>query len=515
MALFEQFPYSNFHELNLDWVLKTTRDLIKEWAEYSDNWERWKNDIDNSFKELVEYVNNYFENLDVQNEIDNKINRMAKDGSLLEIIQPVIAEETSKWLDDNIMQETGYVIDKSLTVENAAGDAKAIGDKLGEIEGRFPVCYENLCDNVINDLYIERPSSGGKASFRGDIEDTMGIVSPTQSGNVNLWFKANGNLRNMILYLYSSARSQYLVVNSISIRQKTVNDNPIVATIDSGINVTYEDVTFNIGNGYPGRVFKITGLNYEFKAGEIYTIVINTELSTITPVYSSSVIYNSDSALTQGYIRSGEFFFNEPYQTALWGYDVDIVASAGKSVKDYVLECCEEVKSALYVEIPEMISLTQSYNPAGAGNVIAFNKLTDVKVLKFDNISFWNSQATRENPVGLVDIFHSTDNNYRNLKLLTTTSVNNKFGIDEVDLFTEPGFYYVRFALTSSRIFSANSSQAYNINNRQENIKFGEYVGGYFSLVTQNGYMDLATLSLEIANILPVNKAIRYYHPLE
>ena len=38
------------------------------------------------------------------------------------------------WLEENITQETGYVIDASLTVSGAAADAKAVGDKIGAVE---------------------------------------------------------------------------------------------------------------------------------------------------------------------------------------------------------------------------------------------------------------------------------------------------------------------------------------------------------------------------------------------
>lgn len=34
MALFEQFPYTNFHELNLDWIVKSMTDLIEEWDNF-------------------------------------------------------------------------------------------------------------------------------------------------------------------------------------------------------------------------------------------------------------------------------------------------------------------------------------------------------------------------------------------------------------------------------------------------------------------------------------------------
>lgn len=41
-----------------------------------------------------------------------------------------IAEATAEWLEENIDPDSGYAIDKSLTVENAAADAKAVGDIL-------------------------------------------------------------------------------------------------------------------------------------------------------------------------------------------------------------------------------------------------------------------------------------------------------------------------------------------------------------------------------------------------
>lgn len=48
----------------------------------------------------------------------------------------MIPTAVGEWLDDNITQQSGYVIDKSLKTENAAADAKAAGDRLE--------CIENL-----------------------------------------------------------------------------------------------------------------------------------------------------------------------------------------------------------------------------------------------------------------------------------------------------------------------------------------------------------------------------------
>ena len=43
--------------------------------------------LSNSFIALQNYVNNYFSNLDVQDEIDNKLDEMAQNGTLAEILR--------------------------------------------------------------------------------------------------------------------------------------------------------------------------------------------------------------------------------------------------------------------------------------------------------------------------------------------------------------------------------------------------------------------------------------------
>lgn len=42
--------------------------------------------LTNAFNNLQDYVNNYFTNLDVQEEINNKLNQMAESGQLTEIV---------------------------------------------------------------------------------------------------------------------------------------------------------------------------------------------------------------------------------------------------------------------------------------------------------------------------------------------------------------------------------------------------------------------------------------------
>ena len=57
--------------------------------------------LTNAFNELQEYVNNYFENLDVQDEINNKLDDMAESGALAEIINQEIFQELNEAIQNN------------------------------------------------------------------------------------------------------------------------------------------------------------------------------------------------------------------------------------------------------------------------------------------------------------------------------------------------------------------------------------------------------------------------------
>ncbi len=121
MGIFRQFPYSNFHEMNMDEILKILKTLQEEWDATKTEW--------NSYKE---FIDNYFENLDVSEEVLQAIRTLASSGELNEIIDPVIASETAEWLSDHITPTTPP-IDDTLTISGAGADAKATGDAINDL----------------------------------------------------------------------------------------------------------------------------------------------------------------------------------------------------------------------------------------------------------------------------------------------------------------------------------------------------------------------------------------------
>lgn len=119
MGIFRQFPYSNFHDMNMDELIKIMRQMQDEWETTKSEWASYK-----------EFIDNYFANLDVSAEVLNALRTMVTTGEFNTVVDPVIITEVTRWLAANITQPTDPAIDSSLTIHGAAADAKAAGDQI-------------------------------------------------------------------------------------------------------------------------------------------------------------------------------------------------------------------------------------------------------------------------------------------------------------------------------------------------------------------------------------------------
>ena len=91
---------------------------------------------------LQGYVNDYFDNLDVQEEINNKLDEMAASGALTDLLAPLIPDLVTNWLNAHVNPVgSAVVVDNSLTVAGAAADAKITGQRIStnktDIENNF------------------------------------------------------------------------------------------------------------------------------------------------------------------------------------------------------------------------------------------------------------------------------------------------------------------------------------------------------------------------------------------
>ena len=75
--------YSNFHALNQDWFLDEFNKLVSQWEAMQKKFDN----LQDAVNDLKNYIQDYFKNLDVQEEINKKLDQMCEDGTLNILLQ--------------------------------------------------------------------------------------------------------------------------------------------------------------------------------------------------------------------------------------------------------------------------------------------------------------------------------------------------------------------------------------------------------------------------------------------
>lgn len=142
MGIFQQFPYSNFHEMNLDQILKIMREMQDEWENTKSEWASYK-----------DFIDNYFANLDVSQEVLEALRVTMADGTFNDTVDPVIIATITQWLNDNITPTTP-AIDASLSVSGAGADAEVTGSYTRENNSAFNKFIESF-DTQLSKGYFQ------------------------------------------------------------------------------------------------------------------------------------------------------------------------------------------------------------------------------------------------------------------------------------------------------------------------------------------------------------------------
>lgn len=212
MGLFDNFPYTNFHEINLDQIIKIMRQMQDEWQQVENDWDS-----------MQDFINNYFENLDVSEEVLQALQTMAGDGELNTIIDPVIITETASWLSEHITPTTPAV-DNTLSIAGAAADAKATGDAVADLkEDIDEITYIN--SNTISTKQPQDWNSGiwlnksatpnSSYAYSQEINVTEGDIVTVQDSNVTtsygMRFIEVYDINGDIIYTQSTEVTAYTV----------------------------------------------------------------------------------------------------------------------------------------------------------------------------------------------------------------------------------------------------------------------------------------------------------------
>ena len=137
-----------------------------------------------------------------------------------------VAEATDEWLGENVAQETGYVLDSTLTMSNAAAPA----DKAGELKTAFDNTLDNQTiqtstENVVS-LTLGITWKNGSVSSNNDYGYTTKI--PVKTGDVVIARRNGGDYVIRALCAYSGET----VVSSAG-SDSQINDYTVPSGIDS------------------------------------------------------------------------------------------------------------------------------------------------------------------------------------------------------------------------------------------------------------------------------------------
>lgn len=117
MAYNYEYPYTDPHRYNDDWMLQTIKILVTEWRETRKDWEKTQE----SYNELQSYVENYFKNIDYTPIVAEQLQTLINDGTLERIINEEIFGELSSTVEQLKMENDNMPV---LNVKNfgAVGD---------------------------------------------------------------------------------------------------------------------------------------------------------------------------------------------------------------------------------------------------------------------------------------------------------------------------------------------------------------------------------------------------------
>ena len=211
-----------------------------------------------AFNELQQYTNDYFDNLDVQEEIDNKLDEMVEDGTFTQILQPLIQNYQNQ-LD--LLEARVDNLARAITPGTTSADAELIDVRVGYNGTIYPTAGDSV-RTQIKQTYSEMklfnvdeilwdntsPESTSYGGVVWTVDNTLKTINANTSGAasssgsaLNLYYNLTDNpswlKKNTKYYMHMSTDTSIafeIFVNdgTSTTRWKTVNkDNPYLEFI--------------------------------------------------------------------------------------------------------------------------------------------------------------------------------------------------------------------------------------------------------------------------------------------
>lgn len=320
-----KYPYTDFHELNLDWFLAQFKTLTDAWEGQKVDYNKFKEDVTTEFnnlsgkfdtleetvQSLTRFITNYFDNLDIQKEVNVKLNEMVSDGTLAELLGPyfnTFTEQTTRRMNvlEGRMDEFA-----SLPEGSTSGNAELLDIRVGgngttyssagnAVRAQYNINHTDITDlkTLLNDNFTFDPADWMLGTLNPGTgtqgASTTRIVSPFIKAHKNDIITYSGNANCLIIYEFDANRG-YLSDVSWTIGNKYMVSSDNVAYVrilvrknSSNANITTADI--------PGLVSGVT--YYRIMPKDFYELDFLKSIFNIDdPVFVSGYVNYSTGAV--------------------------------------------------------------------------------------------------------------------------------------------------------------------------------------------------------------------------
>jgi hypothetical protein len=330
-----------------------------------------------AYKKLQGYVNDYFSTLDVQEEINDKLDAMAKNGSLTALISPLLPALISDWLTKNISPTTP-VIDKTLTISEAGADAKVTGTRLLKDGVGYSYQYSTLNN-------YRGTSNGSSFDLNGSsFLDSSHYKDVTLGSNVNL-IGFGGTLINNIKNPNTETLDVYCVID---LRNQNAVGSLSLWLSDSKMSWSNDHVVY--GGGIKPEFGTINIYKFTLKKGgsnkDISNAIIRIDnVSSVPENFNFKFALLTDSTLYDLMTTKRNI---EDYDVEICFWGDSLTAGAGGNGTTYPTICVNDLGIKSYKncgvggETANTISCRQGGNslilPAGKVNRYELSQMLDI-----------------------------------------------------------------------------------------------------------------------------------------
>lgn len=291
-----KYPYTDFHELNLDWFLTEFKTLTDSWTELAASNAQFKTELEASMGTLestvqtfTEFVTNYFDDLDVQTEINNKLDSMVEDGTMASLLQPLF-DEFSTSIDNRIeVLEDRMDTFASLPDGSTAGDAELLDIRVGA----NGVTYPSAGDAVRAQYTLNKDRLDTAESDIDDLETDTGALDTrltsaegeltTQDGRLDTAEAAITQLQTDTTGLGFRVTAAEQKVTTLQSRMGTAEGN--ITSLQGDVGLLQSDVS-DLQSDVSDLEASVTSVQSQYSALNTRTGALETETGRISGALS-------------------------------------------------------------------------------------------------------------------------------------------------------------------------------------------------------------------------------------